>query len=134
MSSKSPLKTRLQSARKKLDAILDDLKKYHSAVRPYLTTEDLINAESELGRLIFGKIPAGHRREFFEHKKNVWIWHESWSEADQEKSITVRYEVRPTGVFKRPAGGSYMKIEGAELENFRRALHEYLRIVKEKLY
>lgn len=134
MPFKDVLKDTAKKARTKIEAIKSDLKNYHSTVRPKLTTEDLINAESEFGRLIFGPIPAGHRREFFEHKKNVWIWHESWLENGAEKEITMRYEVRPNGVFKKPAGGMYVQIKGAELENFRKALHEYLRVVKEKLY
>ena len=46
----------------------------------------------------------------------------------------MRYEVRPTGVFKKPVGGSYQKISGAELDNFRNAAKGYLNLVKTKLY
>ena len=100
-----------------------------------LTYEDLINAESALGRTLFGPIPAGHNREFFAAKKNVWIWHESWTDnLGALQDMTVRYEVRPTGVFKRANQGNYEKIEGAELDNFRRAAHSYLDLVKSKLY
>lgn len=99
------------------------------------TYEDLINAESELGRTLFGPIPMGHQREFFESKKNVWIWHEGWiDELGAEQQMTIRYEVRPNGVYKKPLGGSYEKIEGAELDNFRRAARAYLDLVKTKLY
>ena len=38
--------------------------------------KELINAESALGRTLFGDVAPGHQREFFMHKKNVWIWHE----------------------------------------------------------
>lgn len=100
-----------------------------------LTYEDLINAESELGRTLFGPIPEGHQREFFESKKNVWIWHEGWIDAlGAAQEMTVRYEVRPNGVFKKPTGGSYEKIEGDELNNFRRAAKAYLDIIKANLY
>ena len=98
------------------------------------TKADLINAESKFGRTLFVKIPEGHQREFFEHKKNVWIYHENWFEGEEKKEMTIRYEVREDGVYKKPLGGRYIKIEGAELENFRKALHAYLKIVKEKLY
>lgn len=100
-----------------------------------LTYGDLINAESALGRTLFGPIPAGHQREFFESRKNVWIWHESF--VDQRGKITettIRYEVRPAGVFKRANNGDYKKIEGEELNNFRQAAHSYLNLVKTKLY
>ncbi len=100
-----------------------------------LDYDDLINAESELGRTLFGPIPVGHQREFFKHKNNVWIWHESWSnQIGNIEQLTIRYEVRPNGVFKRLNEGSYKRIEGAELDNFRRAAHSYLELVKSKLY
>ena len=99
------------------------------------TRAELINAESSLGRTLFGPIPAGHRREFFHDRENIWIWHEDWVEANQEShQITVRYEVRPTGVYKKLAAGKYTTLEGDELENFRRAAHAYLYIIKRNLY
>ena len=108
------------------------------ANKPYTnkpTYADLINAESALGRTLFGPIPEGHSREFFAARKNVWIWHESWTDKfGALNDMTVRYEVRPTGVFKRAGKGNYEKIEGAELDNFRRAAHSYLALVKSKLY
>lgn len=100
-----------------------------------LSIEDLINAESELGRTLFGPIPAGRQREFFESRKNIWIWHESWTDQfGKLQQMTIRYEVRPTGVFKKPTGGSYKKIEGEELNNFRKAARSYLDLVKTRLY
>ncbi|MBR3323531.1 hypothetical protein IKG16_01440 [Candidatus Saccharibacteria bacterium] len=102
---------------------------------PRPTIDDLINAESSLGLTLFGPIPQGHRREFFQHKKNVWLWHESWyDENGTPKELTVRYEVRTSGVFKKPLGGKYIQLKGAELENFRQAVHAYSKLVKTKLY
>ena len=102
--------------------------------KPYKTLGDKINAESELGRTIFGPIPAGHQREFFEHKKNLWIWHESWLESGNRQEITIRYEVRPDGVHKSVNGSPYCKIEGAELDNFRQATRKYLELIRTHLY
>ncbi len=100
-----------------------------------LSYDDLINAESELGKTLFGPIPYGHQREFFKHKNNVWIWHESWAnQFGDVEQMTIRYEVRPDGVFKKSSGGAYQKIEGAELNNFRQAAKSYLELVKSKLY
>ena len=98
------------------------------------TLDDKINAESELGRTIFGPIPAGHQREFFEHKKNVWIWHESWNELGVRQEITLRYEVRPDGVYKKTNSSPYVKLSGAELSNFRVATKKYLELIKTNLY
>jgi len=103
-------------------------------VRALKTLDDQINAESELGRTIFGPVPAGHQREFFEHKKNLWIWHESWTNHGQFTTITIRYEVRENGVFKIINNGFSVKLEGAELENFRRATKKYLELIKSNLY
>ncbi len=97
--------------------------------------DDLVNAESELGRTLFGPIPVGHNREFFKHKGNVWIWHEDWTDTfGNLQNMTIRYEVRPTGVYKKVAGENYIKIEGDELNNFRLAAKSYLELVKSKLY
>lgn len=99
------------------------------------TYEELINAESELGRTLFGPIPEGHQREFFISKPNVWIWHESFvNSVGKVEEMTIRYEVRPTGVYKKPVGGMYEQLRGEELTNFRRAARGYLELVKTKLY
>lgn len=114
-----------------LKKLLDKHTKYTNKI----SYDDLINAESALGRTLFGPVPDGHRREFFISKKNVWIWHESFvNKVGRLEEMTIRYEVRPTGVYKKPVGGSYQKIEGEELENFRQAAHSYLELVKSKLY
>lgn len=108
-------------------------KRLKSKRRP--SRAELINAESRLGSTIFGPIPEGHRREFFHDRENIWIWHESWVDADKHiRQLTVRYEVRPTGVYKKLSAGKYFKLEGAELENFRKATRAYLRIIKQQLY
>lgn len=100
-----------------------------------LSFDDLINAESALGRTIFGPVPEGHQREFFKHKDNVWFWHENWTDpTGQLQEMTIRYEVRPAGVYKSSNGSSYKKLEGDELTNFRRAAGAYLELVKTKLY
>lgn len=101
----------------------------------FMTRDDLINAESRLGSTIFGPVPAGHRREFFHDQENIWIWFESWHDAtDHPRQLTVRYEVRPSGVYKKISAGAYFKLAGDELENFRRATHAYLHLVKKYLY
>ena len=100
-----------------------------------LSYGDLINAESAIGRTLFGPIPAGRQREFFMSKNNVWIWHESWANQFGElQEMTIRYEVRPTGVYKKATGGSYQKIEGMELNNFVKAAKTYSNLVKQQLY
>lgn len=87
---------------------------------------DLINAESALGRSIFGRPATGQQREFFLLTNNVWIWYED--------GITVRYEVRKDGVFKKVNQGGYQPVSGAELENFSRAVRLYAKLTRHKIY
>ncbi len=102
--------------------------------RQKLTEDDLINAESRLGATLFGPVPEGHRREFFRFQHNIWIFHESWTENGKNLESTITYEVRENGVYKLPLGGEYVKIKGDELENFRKAVKEYLQLIKSRLY
>ena len=102
--------------------------------RQRLTEADLINAESALGATLFGPVPHGHRREFFRFQHNIWIYHESWTENGKHLESTITYEVRENGVYKLPLGGQYIKIKGKELENFRKAVKEYAKLIKTKLY
>ncbi len=106
---------------------------FRRSARP--SRADLINAESRLGSTLFGPIPEGHRREFFHDQKNIWIWHEDWTDENRhDRELTIRYEVRTSGVYKKIAAGKYFKLEGDELENFRKATHAYLYLVKKHLY
>ena len=101
-------------------------KKPDLETRRQAAERDLINAESALGRTLFGNIEPGHQREFFMHKKNVWIWHEDGQ--------TIRYEVRQDGVYKKVGECSYRKISGEELSHFRAAASAYLKLVKTRIY
>lgn len=98
------------------------------------TRYDLINAESRLGSAIFGPIPEGHRREFFHDRQNIWIWHEDWRDGDNFRQMTVRYEVRTSGIYKKVSTGKYFKLEGEELINFRKATRAYLYMIKKYIY
>lgn len=128
VAKKSPIKLKLPKFK------LPIVKPHPYTVRPKLTESDLINAESALGGTIFGKIPAGHRREFFRFKDNIWIYHENWTENGKTLESTITYEVKETGVFKSPLGKEYVKIEGAELDNFLAAARAYLTLIKKEIY
>lgn len=117
--------------RKKHSSLKKQIPRYSNG----LSYNDLMEIESKWGGTLFGPIPAGHRREFFEHKKNVWIWYEGWMDpTGMAQNMTVRYEVRPSGVFKRVNGAKYEKLSGSELDNFRNAAKNYLKLIKTKLY
>lgn len=128
VAKKSPIKLKLPKFK------LPIVKPHPDTIRPKLTESDLINAESALGGTIFGKIPAGHRREFFRFKDNIWIYHENWTENGKTLESTITYEVKETGVFKSPLGKEYVKIEGAELDNFLAAARAYLTLIKKEIY
>lgn len=101
-------------------------KQPNAEARRQAAERDLINAESALGRTLFGDVAPGHQREFFMHKKNVWIWHED--------GRTIRYEVRQNGVYKKVDGSGYHKVTGVELDHFRAAASAYLKLVKSHIY
>lgn len=97
--------------------------------------DDLINIESNLGRTLFGPVPAGHQREFFASKPGVWIWYDKWEDiTGVMHEMTIRYEVRSNGVFKKTPDGSFSQIKGAELDNFVNAARRYFDLVKTQLY
>lgn len=126
---RSLLKNREFLSRRRGDAVeAARLRAKNEAERRRAAKEaELLNAESALGRKIFGAVPEGQTREFFYHMKNAWIWYEN--------GVTMRYEVRPHGVFKKVGGdGRYQEITGKELENFRQAAAAYLKLVKTHLY
>lgn len=101
-----------------------------------LTDRQLIKLESEIGRTLFGEIPAGRTREFFCLDNDTWIWHEEWKDdSGQQKSQTVRYEVHPNGILKVEDGGkNYNFLKGQELMNLALATRMYHERVMRELY
>jgi hypothetical protein len=103
--------------------------------RVKLTRNDLIDMESEYGKLIFGEAPRGHRREFFNLNEREWIWHEEWpNEQGMIQRRTVKYQITKLGVLKIQVGKPNTYIEGEELDNFREAVAKYSEIVVRELY
>ena len=86
--------------------------------------EKLLNAEARVGKEVF-KDDAPDAA-FFMMKKNVWLYYTN--------GTTIRYEVRPDGVFKKVGYEGYHPIRDKELDNFRLACKKYLKLVKEKVY
>lgn len=100
------------------------------------TERDLIRLESEIGRELFGPIPAGHRREFFCLDESTWVWHEEWVDADTGKAriLTTRYEVHPNGILKVQEGQPYKFVEGRELQHLATATYLYYERVAREVY
>ena len=106
-------------------------------LRPFkkLTERELIQLESEIGRELFGPIPKGHRREFFNLDKNTWIWYEEFTDSSGAKrSSTTRYEVQEKGILKAQDGAQYTYIEGDELRNLTVAVQMYYEQVMRNVY
>lgn len=105
--------------------------------RPFkkLTERELIQLESEVGKNLFGPIPRGHRREFFNLDNATWIWHEEFIDGNRKrKSITTRYEIQDRGILKVQDGSPYSYLEGQELENFAVSVQMYYEQVARKVY
>ncbi len=106
--------------------------------RPFktLTERELIQLESNIGSELFGPIPAGNRREFFNLDPNTWIWHEEWVDVETGKpqSATTRYEVHDNGILKVQEGARYKFIEGEELKNLTVAVQMYHERVMREVY
>ncbi|HRF28310.1 MAG TPA: hypothetical protein PL051_01570 [Candidatus Saccharibacteria bacterium] len=105
--------------------------------RPFkaITERELIQLESEIGRELFGAVPSGHRREFFNLDPHTWIWYEEYLDANGNKqSTTTRYELQEKGVLKAQDGARYSYIEGEELDNLLIAINMYFEQVARKIY
>lgn len=99
------------------------------------TRRELIQRESEIGGQLFGAVPEGHRRQFFNLDQSTWIWYEEWTDEKGElKSMTTRYEVHPDGVLKVQDNAPYYYIEGQELVNLTMAIRAYYERVSREVY
>lgn len=100
-----------------------------------MTERELIQLESDIGRELFGPIPEGHRREFFNLDKNTWIWHEEYTNADgTPKVTTTRYEIQQNRILKAQDGTQYSYIDGQELQNLAVAVQMYYEKVMRGIY
>lgn len=102
----------------------------------HLTERELINLESKIGREVFGPVPKGVRREFFNLDPKTWIWHEESMNAKTKKkeSHTVKYEIKQDHILKVLEGPEYSKVEGKEFENFVLATRVYFERAMREIY
>lgn len=104
----------------------------HSSV----TERELIGLESQIGKDVFGPLPANVvRREFFNLDEKTWLWHEEVRLADgTTEELTTRYEIQSRGILKIQPGPRYTYLDGMELYNFSLATKEYYQRVTRQLY
>lgn len=121
--------------KKALQLITGDMKKSSRPLKG-LTERELIELESEIGRELFGAIPAGHRREFFCLDDTTWVWYEEWTDVEtgKQKAVTTRYEVHENGILKVQDGTGYKFIEGEELKNLGLSVRMYYERVMRGIY
>jgi hypothetical protein len=100
------------------------------------TERELIQMESEIGSQLFGPIPPGHHRQFFNLDRTTWIWYEEWIDpvTKKRKDATIRYEVHHNGILKAQEGARYNFLEGQELTNFIAAVQIYYERVMREIY
>ncbi len=123
---------------------LQNLRKNHLAGKPQKLRDTLrlrgkraekalLDEESSLGQRIFGPLPDGRRREFFNLSPDVWLWHEEETAPDGTTPVsqTTRYHVDSRGVKKVRLGRQNNYLKGQELENFDRATKKYYELAKQ---
>lgn len=100
-----------------------------------MSERELIQLESEIGRQIFGPVPAGHRREFFCLDEKTCIWYEEYKDSTgKQVASTTRYEFLGDKVLKAHNGARYSYLEGAELKNLLVAVNMYYEKVMRGIY
>jgi hypothetical protein len=97
-------------------------------------TRDLLRREAHIGGQLFGQIPKGGNRQFFQLEKNTWVWVEQWLERGQPKTKTTKYLIKPTEVLKSVNGGNYERASLEEAKNFEQAVHLYVEGVDRQMY
>ncbi len=102
----------------------------------HTSERELIQKESEIGVLVFGPVPEGHHRQFFNLDPLTWIWYEKWTDpfTGRDKSTTIRYEIHDNGVMKVQDGVKYQFLEGHDLDNFMTAIAQYYDQVMRAVY
>lgn len=111
--------------------------KFKKSNRPLgqLSERELLQLESEIGAQLFGEVPKGHRRSFFNLDKATWIWHEEWlDEKNVLQQATTRYEIQGDHILKVQEGSRYSYLEGKELENLALAVQMYYERVMREIY
>ena len=113
----------------------DDIQFPRFSFSSRISRRELIQRESEIGWQLFGSVPAGHHRQFFNLDPTTWIWYEEWNDDEgKAQSTTTRYEVHKNGVLKVQEGTQYYYIEGQELDNFVTATRAYYERVTHDIY
>ena len=86
----------------------------------------LVGMEAKIGGQLFGKIPDGHRRQFFCFDRHTWVWHEEWlDKAGRKQVMTTKYLVRPNGILKSQNDQAPQLLSDNEARNFHKSTQLY---------
>ncbi len=97
-----------------------------SHTRRHQLKQNILRKEAKLGGTLFGPIPKGHRREFFCLDKHTWVWYEEWKDKSGNlRTLTTRYDVRPSGIVKIQDGQPNTYVTPEEARNLQHAAHQY---------
>jgi hypothetical protein len=97
-------------------------------------TRDLLRREAVIGGQMFGPLPKGASRQFFQLEKHTWVWVEQWTIKGQRHTKTTKYLVKPAELLKSVNGGHYERTSLQEAKNFESAVHLYVESVDSKMY
>jgi hypothetical protein len=112
----------------------DDVRLPSLKFKTKITKRELIQRESVIGGRLFGNVPDGHHRQFFNLDRRTWVWYEEWEQNGQHESRTTRYEIHENGIMKVQDGAPYYYIEGHELKNLLLAIKHYYDQVAREVY
>jgi hypothetical protein len=99
------------------------------------TRQQLLEREGEIGGHLFGPIPMGRKRKFFNLDPKTWVWSEEWIDGKgKRQTLTARYKVYQDGILKELDGQPYYYLDGQELKNFLAATKLYYNRVARDIY
>ncbi len=114
---------------------VDTIRPSRAILKQKPSRHDLINREGDIGGRLFGPIPEGCTRKFYNQDHDTWVWYEEWTdEAGLSASVTTRYEIHPSGVLKDQDGAPKYYIQGRELNSFLTATQLYYERVAREIY
>lgn len=95
----------------------------------------LLQEEARIGGELFGPIAPNGRREFFCLNETTWIWHEEWTDQNnQHRVVTTRYDIRPNAIIKSQDNQPHRELSREEAVNFGEAVKIYSKRVLGEIY
>ncbi|HEX9679614.1 MAG TPA: hypothetical protein VGA08_03270 [Candidatus Saccharimonadales bacterium] len=96
---------------------------------------ELLRQEAAIGGQLFGPVPAGGKRQFFCLDEHSCVWYEEWTDhTGQRRTLTTRYEIRPTGILKTQGNNTYHYVDPQEETNLLGAIKLYYQRVMREIY